>query len=251
MKHFLLSVITLALNFSAQAATPPTARVSIQPEIQGNYQAGTFEYKFQLLDHESNQSVRDQDLNLSHTKKIHLIAYDESLQEFNHVHPTFDGLTWNVVLNLPVDGSYFVWAQGELLDGTAFSTFVNGNLINGAPKNSTLPLGDVRNASDKETVFEMAKSKIRAGKMVMLNFKVSRTDGVTPIMAPYLGAFAHVIATPASGNELIHVHPMQGNEPNSGMIHATFPKEGTYRLWVQFIEHDELKTIPLSVVVFK
>lgn len=251
MKYFLLTVITLALNLNTQAETPHTKRVSIQPEFQGNYQAGTFEYKFQLLDNETKQLVRDQDLNLSHTKKVHLIAYDAALKEFNHVHPTFDGLTWNVVLNLPVDGSYFIWAQGELLDGTAFSTFVSANLINGVPKNPTLPLGDVRNASDKETVFDMAKSKIRAGKMVMLNFKITRTDGVAPVMAPYLGAFAHVIATPASGTELIHVHPMEGDEPNSGMIHATFPKEGTYRLWVQFLEHDELKTIPLSVVVFK
>lgn len=251
MKQFFLSVITLALSFSIQAETSSTSRVSLQPEMPGNYQAGTFQYTFQLLDQKTNKLVSDQDLNLSHTKKIHLIAYDAALKEFTHVHPTFDGRTWNVMLNLPTDGSYFVWAQGELLDGTAFSTFVNANLVNGAPKNSTLPLGDVRSASDKETVFEMAKSKIRAGKMVMLNFKVSRTDGVTPIIAPYLGAFAHVIATPVSGNELIHVHPMKGNEPNSGMIHATFPKEGTYRLWVQFIEHDELKTIPLSVVVFK
>lgn len=251
MKHFLLSVVALALNFTAQAETPPTARVSIQPVIQGNFQAGTFEYKFQLFDHKINQPVSDQDLKLSHTKKIHLITYDAALKEFNHVHPTFDGVTWNVVLNLPVDGRYFVWTQGELVDGTSFSTSVNANLINGAPPNSIIPLGDVRNASDTATVFDLAKSKIRAGKMVMLNFNVSRSDGVTPIMAPYLGAFAHVIATPASGHELIHVHPMQGNEPNSGMIHATFPKEGTYRLWVQFIEHDELKTIPLSVVVLK
>lgn len=83
----------------------------------------------------------------------------------------------------------------------------------------------------------------------MLKFKVSRSDGLTPIMAPYLGALAHVIATPTAGDELIHVHPMEGEQPNTGMIHATFPAGGEYRLWVQFIEHDDLKTIPLSVIV--
>jgi hypothetical protein len=42
---------------------------------------------------------------------------------------------------------------------------------------------------------------------------------------------------------------MDGGQPNEGMLHVSFPTEGFYRLWVQFIDAGELKTIPLSVAV--
>lgn len=226
-------------------------RVLIQPKNQGSYQAGKIEYSFQLIDAESNKIIRERDLNDSHTKKLHLIAYDPSLKEFNHVHPIFDGNIWKVDLDLPVNGNYFIWVQGELSDNTEFSSLTRAVLINGKSANPNLPLGDVRKGIDNKTVFELANTKIKAGKEVMLNFKVSRSDGLAPVIKPYLGALAHVIATPAVGDELIHVHPMKGDQPNTGMIHATFPTDGEYRLWVQFIERDELKTIPLSVTVSK
>ena len=88
-----------------------------------------------------------------------------------------------------------------------------------------------------------------AGKMAMLDLTMSRTDGSTTQLTPYLGAFAHIIATPKDGDSLIHVHPI-GTGPAQGMIHATFPAAGEYRLWVQFIDGGILKTIPLSVEVF-
>lgn len=251
---FTVGLIVFGGQFMWAGAQPENRfeeRIEIRPENQGSYQAGTFEYSFQLIDTESNKSIREQDLNDSHTKKLHLIAYDPSLKEFNHVHPVFDGNIWKVQLNLPVNGNYFIWVQGELTDHTEFSSLTRALLANGKAENPVLPLGDVRKGSDNKTILELSNIKIKAGKMVMLNFKVARTDNLEPIMAPYLGALAHVIATPSSGDELIHVHPMQGGEPNTGMIHATFPAEGAYRIWVQFIEHDELKTIPLSVTVVK
>ena len=85
--------------------------------------------------------------------------------------------------------------------------------------------------------------------MATLIFKVSREDGTAPTMKPYLGAFAHVIATPSSGDELLHVHPMAGSQPNTGMLHASFAKAGEQRIWIQFIEKNEVKILPISVIV--
>lgn len=243
---FFISLCLCQIVFS----NPTDGRISIQPENQA-FQAGIFEYAFQLHDNDKEKMLTELDLQESHTKKLHFITYDLSLNEFSHVHPAFDGHLWKVQLNLQVNGKYFIWTQGTLLDGTEFSSLTHASVVNGLPSIPILPLGDVRQASDGKTIFELAKTKIKAGKMVMLNFKVTRSDGSAPIMEPYLGALAHVIATPSQGTELIHVHPMVGNEPNTGMFHATFPKEGAHKLWVQFIEHDELKTMPLSVIVSK
>lgn len=248
-----LGVILITLFFSLIGLADPGhgSRIEIKVGSQIPINAGETTYSFKLYDNELNKEIAEQDLNESHTKKLHFIIYDTALKEFSHLHPSFENSNWQTAINLPKNGQYFIWAQGELTDGTEFSTATNAQVINGQAENQRLPLGDVRSGVDKQTVIDLAKTKIKAGKMVMLNFKVSRNDGLEPIMTPYLGALAHVIATPLAGNELIHVHPMNGNAPNTGMIHATFPKEGEYRLWVQFNDRDELKTIPLSVIVYK
>ena len=40
----------------------------------------------------------------------------------NHIHLEFDGKVWRSELNLPRNGIGFIWAQGQLLVGTEFSS---------------------------------------------------------------------------------------------------------------------------------
>lgn len=226
------------------------ARVVIEPAVT-TMMAGSNQYTFQLVDTVSNKTIGDVDLNISHEKKLHFIVYDPSLQEFQHVHPEFDGTNWNVAVKFAVNGNYWVWTQGELTsDGTEFSASTRLDVTMRKPALPAPPvLGDYRTGSDGTSAAEIGKTKIVAGKMVMLDLKMSRTDGSTPKLTPYLGAFAHIIATPADGDELIHVHPM-GTSATHGMIHASFPTPGDYRLWIQFLDDGNLKTIPLSVTVY-
>lgn len=251
MRKIILGMIFVFSSALAIAHSGEEPRVTIEQEGNGEYQAGQFESVFQLFDTAANKPLSDQDLNESHTKKLHFIAYDLALKEFSHVHPLFDGKFWRVTLNLPVNGKYFLWAQGELLDKTEFSTSTDAMVMGGKVENPILALGDVRTGVDLNTKVVLASTKIKAGKMAMIGFTVTRTDVQDPILTPYLGAFAHVISTPMDGDELTHVHPAQGGKPNTGMLHATFPLEGDYRIWVQLVDRGELKTIPLSVTVSK
>lgn len=214
--------------------------------------SGKVIYQFQLVDTKINKLITDQDLNISHEKKLHFLAYDPSLNEFQHVHPEFDGKIWSVELNFSVDGHYWVWAQGELsVDQVEFSTANRLNITGGAAPWPTPPaLSDIRTGTSGNSVVTLSKSKILAGKMIMLNVVLSRNDGSAVQIEPYLGAFAHVIAVPEDGDSLLHVHPMNGLKPNEGMLHATFPLAGQYRLWIQFIDGGNLRTIPLSVSVY-
>lgn len=251
MKHFLLSMLLVAFGQSTYGHGAGESRISVEAENQGSYNAGVFQYAFQLFDDQAQKALSDKDLMVSITKILHLIAYDPSRNEFNHVHPSFDGKVWTVELNLPTNGNYFVWAQGQLLDGTEFSAVAKTQVVNGKPEIPAVPLPDIRKASNNGTTLELTNVKLQAGKMAMINYKVTRDDGQEPIVTPYLGAPAHVIAVSPDGDELIHVHPVVGPKPNTGMIHAIFPNEGDYRVWVQLLDHDVLKTIPLSVNVSK
>lgn len=249
MKSLVLMLLMIIGGSQAFAHGGQDDRITIEPEIQGSLNAGAIQYPFDIFDENTNKTVGENDLVESHTKKLHFIAYDASLNQFNHVHPTFDGIKWTANLNLPVNGNYFFWAQGQLKDGTEFSTFVKAQVQGGQAEPPKIPLGDHRTASDKGTVIELASTKVKAGKTAMVNFKISREDGTAPEITPYLGAFAHVIAASPDGDKLIHVHPMEGKAPNTGMLHATFPTDGDYRIWIQLIDKGELKTIPLSVSV--
>lgn len=246
--------LTLVLSLTASltwAHGDGESRISVEPENQSSYNAGTFQYAFQLFDDTTQKALGDKDLVETHTKILHLIAYDPSRNEFNHVHPTFDGKVWSADLNLLSNGEYFVWAQGQLQDGTEFSTFVKAQVTNGKPAIPVVPLVESRKATDNSTTIELDNTKLQAGKMAMITYTVTRNDGQQPQITPYLGAPAHVIAVSPDGDELIHVHPMDGATPNTGMIHAIFPSEGDYRVWVQLLDHNVLKTIALSVTVSK
>ncbi len=232
-----------------------TCSLTVQAQVQINSvqthlaAAQKIDYSFKLIDEKTSLPITDKNLIATHTKILHLVVYDASLSEFNHVHPTFKGSQWSVELNLPVSGDYLVWAQGETNTGSEFSVSTILVIVDGSPEKPILPLGDVRSGVDGITKLELSSKNIKAGKMILLDFSVSHSDGTAPVMSPYLGAFAHVIATQLSGNELIHVHPMAGSDVNMGMLHATFPSAGEYRLWIQFNDNNVLKTIPLSVVV--
>ena len=85
----------------------------------------------------------------------------------------------------------------------------------------------------------------------MLTYTVSRNDGTQPEVTPYLGANAHVIVVSPDGDNLIHAHPMDDKNSNTGMMHVTFPSQGDYRIWIQIIDAGVLKVVPLSVTVKK
>ncbi|MBO9667424.1 MAG: hypothetical protein J7501_11515 [Bdellovibrio sp.] len=259
MKSLVFS-FALVFGLSAQASgghgdhggdQHPVMRVHAQAVSEGNLVAGEITYKFTLKDTDSGENLSDRDLRESHTKKLHFIAYDISLQEFNHVHPIFENGSWTAQLSFPVNGQYFLWAQGELNDGTEFTAPLRAEVVNGKPAWSTTDLGDHRTGSDKSTIVTLSNRAIRAGKMAMIDYTVSREDGLSPIITPYLGAMAHVIAVSPDGEQMLHVHPMDGATADTGMLHTTFPKPGDYRLWVQLVDREELKTVPLSVSVLK
>lgn len=249
VKFLLLAGILSLWGQAAFSHGGEEERVALEPDVS-SMSAGTTSYKFQLIDTDTNQLIGDKELALSHEEKLHLVIYDPSLKEFQHLHPEFDGKMWSADVQFAVDGDYWIWVQGELAsDGTEFSSSTRLTISGGStawPSPPVLP--DLRNGSSGISAINLSQNKLIAGKMAMLDLTMSRTDGSTPQLTPYLGAFAHIIATPKDGDSLIHVHPI-GTGPAQGMIHATFPAAGEYRLWVQFIDGGSLKTIPLSVEV--
>jgi hypothetical protein len=249
-KLFGFSAIFLALSAAASAHDPTDGPVALESD-QLTAIAGRSTYQFQLVDTKSEALITEKELAISHEKKLHLIVYDPALKEFQHVHPEFVGDRWSVTLDFAVNGEYRVWAQGMLAEGSIdFNASAKLTVTGGRPAWSTPPvLGDVRIGTDGNSRATISAGALKPGQMAMLTLTFTRTDGTKPDIKPYLGAFAHVILVPEDADSLLHVHPMNGANPNEGMIHTTFPEKGDYRLWVQFLDGENLRTIPLSVSV--
>lgn len=246
----LLFLFVSFLISTAWAHGPTEERIVIEPEIMQSA-AGKVQYRFQVFDVENGTMLDPSSLNVVHEKLLHLLIYDPSLNEFRHEHPEFDGTYWSTEIELSTDGNYWIWAQGEVaVDGYEFSAN-NRLLITGGKSALPTPphlIETLKGNSGNSTV-EISGGKVKAGKMVMLNVTLSRNDGTKAKITPYLGAFAHIVAVPTDGDALIHVHPMNTKNPNEGMLHATFPTKGVYRLWIQFMDDGNLRTIPLAIEV--
>lgn len=248
--QLLIKIATILIFSHLAQAHNEESRVSLEPNSLTTSDSKTT-YTFQIVDTKSEKLIAESDLNISHEKKLHMIAYDPSLNEFQHVHPIYANNMWSVELNFKAQGDYWIWAQGQLTaDDYDFSASNRLKVTSGvAALPSPATLTDVRKFNDGSSVVELSKQTLKAKKMTMLNITMSRNDGSKVNVTPYLGAFAHVIVVPEDADSIIHAHPMDGAKPNTGMIHIEFPQAGFYRVWVQFIDDGVLKLVPLSVKV--
>ncbi len=269
---FMLIVLALPTFVLAHGGDEP--RVVLESDSTEPVQAGEVNVSFQMVDTEREKVIRDGDLEVVHEKKLHMFIFDEALIEFRHEHPEFnvEKNRWVVTTTLPRNGNYWVWAQGTLLvqnreestpEKLEFTTNMKLQVVGGAPKNTTPPLlPPTRSGNDGNSVVTLSKTKFIAGQMAMPTLTISRNDGTTPEITPFLGAKAHVIGVLEDGDALIHAHPVEHGghgdhdgghhpEPTTLMIHVVFPEPGNYRLWVQYIDGGVLRTIPLAVKATK
>ena len=186
-----------------------------------------------------------------HDKKLHFIVAKRDLSGFQHVHPTIDEHgTWTAQLALE-PGQWRTFADfdpagkdPQLTLGADLS--VAGDV---APKplpqpSRTATVGDYTVTLDGD---------VKAGGDSELTLTVAK-DG-TPVtdLQPYLAAYGHLVALRAGDLAYLHVHP--DGEPGDGRtkpgpgitFHASFPSEGSYRLYLDFKHGDVVRTAEFTV----
>jgi hypothetical protein len=231
----------------ASPAQSPTMEIVGKKEAK----AGATRISFRLK--RAGKELRARDLAVSHEKKLHVLIYDPSLTQFFHVHPEEKNGVWTTEdVPFAVNGEYRVWAEGKMNGEEAtFTVSQPFKVTGGQPaikRPATLPAVTESTVGTSKAVLTGADALV-AGKEVMPILELSRTDGSKPVLKPYLGAMAHVVVVPLSGDKLIHVHPMDTDTPTKLMVHTTFPKPGDYRVWIQFDDGGELKTATMAVNV--
>jgi len=205
----------------------------------------------------------ESELEVRHEKKLHLFVFDPALEEYRHVHPAYARGRWRVELDLPRDGFYWLWSQG-VVTGEAdeslreFLSSVRLRVQGGMPAHSLPKEQDwatevLAGTDGNSRVSLNYAGTLHVGEMAMLELSYARTDGSQPAITPYLGAGAHVLAVAQSGSTPVHIHPQnpegEGATRQVLHVHSGFPAAGSYRLWGQFRDAGQLRTVPLRVRV--
>lgn len=191
----------------------PTVRITFMPAKTP--QAGTSVPVVVKLTTKDGKPVTSADLELAHTKLVHLLIVDASLASYSHEHPveTAPG-EWSFTFNPKLGGTYTVFAD-LLPKATGAQEYAKTSVtVGGAAR----PLDASLNLSTTVDGYRFdlkipADEPLTAGSASLVAVHVTKPDG-TPAtnLEPIMAAFAHGVGFTADLSSVLHVHPM-GKEP--------------------------------------
>lgn len=205
-----------------------------------------------LIQNKWNRPIEKFDV--MHEKLMHLIVVSQDLSYFEHLHPSYaGGGRFDARTTFPAGGYYQLFADFWPTDlgETVQSHWVT---INGKEPKAVKLLPDkslTKQVGDREVT--LAFDHLMAGMPLDMIFTFKRKDTKAPItdLQPYLGSAGHVVAISEDGKEFVHVHPTE-TKATSGPTAAfsiQFPKKGTYKIWAEFQQNNEVFTVPYVIQV--
>jgi hypothetical protein len=191
----------------------------------------------------SGKPVGPADLLVAHTRKLHLLVVDPTLNDYQHVHPEpgrRDG-EWVFTLAPQRAGTYRVFA-----DFTPAAT--QRGLY--ASADFTVPGPVAKVTREPNTTAQLAgfqfelvlPTALQAGKVADLKFRIeSQGREKVPVpLQPVMGAFAHLVAFDDARSGFAHLHPNEtdlARPPDALRPELTFkvtiPAPGRYVIWAQ------------------
>jgi hypothetical protein len=193
---------------------------------------------------------------VSHDKRMHVIAVRRDQTGFQHVHPKLaaDG-TWSVPVDLR-PGTWRVFA--DFVPGTGPATgetlTLGGDVqVPGTYAPRSLPVPATTTAVDGYTI--TLDGRLTVGEESELSLTVSRHGRPVADLQPYLAAYGHLVVLRAGDLAYLHAHP--AGSPGDGQTApgpriefiVSPPSAGTYRLYLDFRHEDQVRTAELTVQV--
>jgi hypothetical protein len=204
------------------------------------------EVAFEVLDPVSGTRITH--FEMVHEKLYHLFIVSDDLEYFAHVHPDAgkDGI-FRLRTCFPKTGAYRIVSDFYPTGGTpqiSTRTLITSGYTAPAarklmPDLAPKTFGDVR----VELVTDPAPPL--AGQRTLLDYRVTPAAG----LEKYLGAWGHLLAASDDLIDTIHTHPfVEDNQPRL-QFRIIFPREATYRVWMQFQRYGQVYTVPFTIPV--
>ena len=196
-----------------------------------------------LTDTKTGAPLGPDDIDIAHTKKVHLLIIDESLSDYHHIHPEPGQNTGEWVFDFTprFARDYRVWVDIVPEGGAqqyAATLIDAGNETAPSPSAETLAQVTVDGLNFSLTF----NGPLKAGEDVMGSVAITDAATDTPFtqLEPIMGAFGHIVAFAGDWDSIEHVHP-RGVEPSSAdersgpvlSFHMKPAKPGVMKVFVQ------------------
>lgn len=167
---------------------------------------GAFYSYFQIKDSDGKPVSEDQ-IELSHTKKIHAFVIDESLSDYQHVHPEYaeDDQTYILKFKPKKSTNYKLWTEFKK-DGETHTQQVE--LVSNWKEVFKQDINGYRIELHTE-------DKIAAGEMINFEISVTGAKNKKVKLQEILGAYAHITCFTQDGNAMLHVHNSDSHSANN------------------------------------
>jgi len=201
----------------------------------------------------NGRAIGPADLLVSHTRKIHLLVADPSLQDYQHIHPEPGEKNgeWTFSLTPRLGGLHRVFADFTPA-ATARSLYASADVAV-AGKISTAVVAPSWTYSQDGYRFALEASPlpIHTRQVTDLVFTITRPDGARVPLDTVMGAYAHLVAFDAGCTGFAHLHPQQADlskAPDPFRPRLTFkltiPDAGRYVIWAEVNLGERLTFVP-------
>lgn len=201
------------------------------------------------------------DVALSHTEKIHLLAIDPALRDYQHLHPEPDAIhpgVWNFILTPSQAGSYRLFLDFIPLRSPRRVLLSASFDVSGAPLKPLEKQSLVTEVEGRRFTVQVAGGQsLKTGEKARLVFEAKDGNGQPVVLQPVMGAFAHLVAFDSERKGFAHLHPfenetsVEAGQTHSGALTFAFrpPAAGHFRLWAQVRTGDRQVFIPFDLLV--
>lgn len=228
-----------------------------------------------LIKNDLGETLKD--FETVHEKIMHFIAVRKDLQEFQHLHPTFNSATGEFSINIvfPAGGSYRVFTDftparsadnPQLLSVTLFYDISVGDAKQYKSKPIVPDAPLVKSIGDYQITFAAPK-EIQVQTPITYSLNVKKDGKEVTNLETYLGAFGHSVILRAETLDFIHTHAenqimdmtdidhgsmemkmMESSGPEIS-FRTTFPQAGLYKIFTQFQHEGKVFTVDFAVEV--
>jgi len=238
------------------AAAKPTIRLTLVP--QDALKPGKPVTVLAKLNNIRERTVITEDqLEVVHTQKIHLLLIDPTLTDYQHIHPqpTKTPGVYSFSFTPKLSGGYRAWADITPLGGK--QQFVMSEDL-GAHRAGTINKTESHEAVIGSYRFTLSfdKPPVEGSESMGKIHVTDKKGNAVAALEPIMGAFAHIVGFYDDFRTVAHTHPM-GKEPESAhdrggpelTFHFAPSKSGFVKLFAQVKIGGKEIFVPFGVMV--
>lgn len=194
--------------------------------------------EFKVYDTDTNSIVDAFDI--LQERLMHIIVLTDTLEEYQHIHPTYMGNgTFSVETVFPREGYYYLYLEYAPKGEAEVVSIITIQTEQAVKQSAYLEVGPFKKSVGPYTIEHEPKEDILVRESTDFIYTIRETRTGKPItdLQPYLGAYGHLAAVSEDGEIFTHVHPLDIPKEKGGphiRFNTLFQKPGKYVLFVQF-----------------